>query len=243
MQDNLKLLCDAWNEAGSAVFLTGAGVSTESGLYDFTGVGATYEGASVNELLSREFMLENPEVFNEYCRKRLYVPFAQPNSFHKALAMWEETGLVTAVITQNIDSLHQKAGSKTVIELHGNMLRVYCDSCKRHATANQLFGRVNRVNKCPHCGGTIRPTILLYGEKLENQVYQAALDLVDSVPLLIVAGTRLKVTAPIDIVERFKRHTGICAYIGLTPPAGCDFDIVIEGKLGDITAELKKQMF
>lgn len=242
MTDKIKAFCDAWNEAGTAVFITGAGASTESGLTDFTGDGATFGGAPVRQLLSREFMLENPDLFNEYCRTRLYSPFAQPNSFHKALAMWEETGLVAAVITQNIDSLHQRAGSKNVIELHGNMETVYCDACKRSASTHLIYGQVQRINKCPHCSGTIRPAIVLYGEQLNKQVHAAALEYVDKVPLLIVAGTRMKVTAPIDLIERFRLHPGICVYMGATPPEAGDFDIVLQGRLGELTAEIKKYM-
>lgn len=243
MKEKVKALCDAWNEAGTAVFLTGAGASTESGLLDFTGVGSLYGGAPVTTLLSRDFMLENPALFNEYCRERLYSPYSRPNIFHKSLAMWENTGLVSSVITQNVDSLHQKAGSQNVLELHGNMRRVYCDTCNKGAPASQLYGRKERINKCPHCGGTIRPSIILYGEKLNQKVFDSALHYVDNVPMLIVAGTRLRVTAPIDIVERFKRHPGFCAYIGLTPPEGSDFDLIIQGKLGDITKEMSKYMF
>lgn len=244
MQEAVKKLCKAWNEGGTAVFLTGAGASTESGLNDFTGAGGVYEKASVKRILTRDFMLENPVIFNEYCRNRLYAPFAKPNKFHKALADWEETGLITAIITQNIDSLHQRSGSKKVLELHGNMQRVYCDTCKREAKSKQLYERANRKNKCPHCGGVIRPAILLYGEHIDKDVYSEALRLVENVPMLIVAGTRLKVTAPIDIIDHFKKKTGgIVAYIGNTPPDNCEFDIMVEGKLGEIVDEMKKYMF
>lgn len=244
MLESVKALCKAWNEAGSAVVITGAGASTESGVPDFTGEGGIYGGASVKKILSRDFMLANPQLFNQYCRERLFSPFTRPNSFHKALAEWEETGLVTAVITQNIDSLHQLAGSKNVVELHGNMQRVYCDTCKRGASAHLLYGQVNRMNKCPHCGGVIRPSILLYGEQVSPAAYASAKRCVESVPLLIVAGTRMRVTAPQDLLERFKQYSGgVCAYIGAEPPDITSFDIVVTGKLGEITAEMKKYMY
>ena len=241
--DGIKELCESWHESGSAVVLTGAGASTESGLLDFTGEGSEYGGASARELLTREFMLRDPGVFQEYCRNRLYSGFARPNIFHTSLAQWEKSGLVSAIITQNIDRLHQQAGSVNVIELHGNMLRVYCDECKRDASAETYFMRDARIRYCPHCRGIIRPDIILYGEKLDSSVLDSALKLIDNVPMLIVAGTRMKVTAPLDIVERFQRHPGVCVYIGDTPPAMCNFDILIEGRIGDITTELRKVMY
>lgn len=243
MESGIKQLCNAWYEAGSAVFLTGAGVSTESGLLDFTGAGSVFRGASSKELLSREFMLRDPVVFHEYCRKRLYNPAVRPNLMHKALAQWEVSGLVAGIITQNIDSLHQRAGSENVIELHGNMLTMYCDSCKQWAATEEFYKKEPCRVICPHCGGVIRPSIVLYGEKLAEETLAKALDAIDNIPLLIVAGTRIKVTAPLDIVERFKRHPGVSVYIGDTPPETCDFDILLKGRIGAIVEKLRVNIF
>ncbi|GHU92615.1 NAD-dependent protein deacetylase [Clostridia bacterium] len=231
-------VCAAWREAGSAVFLTGAGVSTESGLRDFTGANGRYAEHSTQEILSHDFMLANPSLFQQFCRERLYAPNARPNVFHKAAAAWERSGLSSGIITQNIDRLHHAAGSVNIIELHGNMQSVYCDACGAEFPLLAFMSKPIRGEHRCNCGGMCRPAIVLYGEKLSGNVLGEALSIIDRAPLLIVAGTRVRVTAPLDIMSRFKERPGVSVYIGDTPPDTCDFDITIKGQIGEITEQL-----
>jgi NAD-dependent deacetylase len=244
MENTVKQLVDAWNDNGSALVLTGAGVSTESGLMDFTGEGALFGGVSTHKILSRDFFESERAIFWKYCRERLYSSTVLPNLAHQTLAEWEETGLVSGIITQNIDGLHQIAGSVNVVELHGNMLTVVCDGCGKQALVEAFYTSTLTKGICIQCKSAIRPKIILYGEKLDAVVMAAAEKMIDNATMLVVIGTRVKTTAPFDLINRFKaRVNSTLAYIGKPPPDMAGFDIVLEGKIGDIITELRNFLF
>ena len=165
-------------ESKKAVFFGGAGVSTESGIPDFRSENGIYRtvskyGVRPEEILSHTYFVYYPERFYEYYRENLIYPDAEPNAAHKGLAYWEKTGHLRAVVTQNIDGLHQKAGSQNVYELHGSTLRNYCLKCKRKYGL-EIITETQGVPVCPHCGGQIRPDVVLYEEGLDEKSSPAA---------------------------------------------------------------------
>ena len=187
-------------------FLGGAGLSTESGIPDFRSesgaFAATKEyGYPPETLLSHEFFLHKPEVFFDYYKKYLLYPAAQPNDAHRALAKLEAEGKLTAVITQNIDGLHQRAGSKNVLELHGSVYRNHCMRCHKAYTLEEVLAAPG-VPKCA-CGGTIKPDVVLYGEGLDESVLRAAVTHIARADMLIVGGTSLVVYPAAGLIDYF----------------------------------------
>ena len=206
LQDRARELSDLIRGANRIVFLGGAGVSTESGIPDFRGSGGLYtEQASIppEVILSHTFFLNHTEEFYRFYREKMLFPDAQPNAAHKALAELEKRGKLTAVLTQNIDGLHQAAGSKRVIELHGSVLRNRCVSCGRSYPLSSITGS-SGVPLCTACHGIVKPDVVLYEEPLNEQ------DLIDagralySADLLIVGGTSLTVNPAAGLVNCFR---------------------------------------
>jgi len=198
----------------NVVFFGGAGVSTESGIPDFRSEAGLYAAKSVygyppEDLLSIEMLHNQPELFWKYLKENLIHVDVKPNAAHIALAELEKRGIVTAVITQNIDNLHQAAGSKNVLELHGSLERNYCLKC--HAKYPLSF--VMDTANCPDgivpqcavagCGGMVRPDVVLYGEPLENSVMRASALAISRADVLIVAGTSLAVYPAAGLVQYF----------------------------------------
>ncbi len=182
-------------EAERIVFFGGAGVSTASGIPDFRSAHGLYnapQGRSYEETLSHGFLYAHPEAFWHFYRNVMLYPQAKPNPAHLALADLEARGKLRGVVTQNIDGLHQAAGSKNVLELHGSVHRNHCIRCERSFTLAQVLPMAT-VPRCPDCGGLIRPDVVLYGEPLEDGMHEAAVDLVRQADLLIVGGTSLVV--------------------------------------------------
>ena len=196
MDAQLQQLSDMLARAGRVAFLGGAGLSTESGIPDFRSSDGVYAalrayGRPPEELLSHEFFLAHPDVFFDYYRKYLLHPEAEPNAAHAALARLERRGRLTAVITQNIDGLHQKAGSRRVLELHGSVHRNYCMSCHRSYPVEYIRDSAG-VPRCA-CGGIVKPDVVLYEEALEGTVMRRALDYIRKADMLIIGGTSLVV--------------------------------------------------
>jgi len=188
------------------VFFGGAGVSTESGIPDFRSENGVFKamqafGHAPEVLLSIGFFERKPEVFYEYYRSLLMCPGAQPNPAHKALARLEQAGKLRAVVTQNIDGLHQMAGSQNVLEVHGSMHRNHCVRCKAAYTQGDVLAQ-NGVPRCS-CGGIIRPDIVMYGEMLEEAVISAAARHIQEADMLIVGGTSLVVYPAAGLVRHF----------------------------------------
>lgn len=204
MMEGIQRLRAMIMESSRIAFLGGAGVSTESGIPDFRsekGIFAATEqyGYPPEVLLSHEFFMERTETFYEYYRNMLLYPDAQPNPAHFALAALERQGKLTAVITQNIDGLHQGAGSKNVLELHGSVYRNFCMKCNRAYPLADMLAQQG-VPKCA-CGGVIKPDVVLYGEELNPQVLEQAISHIRGAQLLIVGGTSLVVYPAAGLVH------------------------------------------
>ena len=189
----------------NVVVITGAGISTLSGIPDFRGKNGLYtKGNNVEYMLSRECFVETPDEFYQYYINNMIMKNVEPNVVHNTLAELENRGYVSAVITQNIDNLHQKAGSKNVIDIHGNGDKYYCTSCNQSYTMDDYeSGFV-----CNICGGTIRPDVVLYGEMLDGEKVQQALEAVYNADAMVVLGTSLTVSTAGSLVQEFIRVKG-----------------------------------
>ena len=216
-----KKLRDLIDSSENIVFFGGAGVSTESGIPDFRSETGLYNaqtkyGRSPEELISYSFFTKNPEVFFEYHKENLIFPGAKPNKAHYALAKLEEIGKLKAVVTQNIDGLHQLAGSRTVHEMHGSVLRNYCLKCHETYDLDYILNDANCVDKngkqssipyCAKCGGMVRPDVVLYEESLDIKVMDRAEMAIREADMLIVGGTSLVVYPAAGFLNYFKgRH-------------------------------------
>ena len=192
--------------ARRVVFFGGAGVSTNSGIPDFRGTGGLYTRESSTDdpgtILRTSYLLHNPEDFYRYYRANMLYPDAAPNPAHFALAELERMGKLTAVITQNIDGLHQAAGSRTVFELHGSVHRNYCVRCgKRHDLPYIL--QTEGVPRCSACGALVRPDVVMFGENLDHRAFCGAEEAVYEADVMIVGGTSLTVYPAASLVEAF----------------------------------------
>lgn len=203
MNPKLKEIIDA---SKRIVFLGGAGVSTESGIPDFRSADGIYKaenefGAPPEVILSHSFFMRNTERFYEYYKKNLLYPNAKPNAAHLALARLEEEGKLSAVITQNIDNLHQVAGSKTVFELHGSVYRNYCTKCHAFYPIETIIN-AKGVPRCT-CGGIIKPDVVLYEEGLNSNTLAGAIHHLRQADTLIIGGTSLMVYPAAGLVDYF----------------------------------------
>lgn len=223
----------------STVFFGGAGVSTESGIPDFRSESGLYSAKQVygyapEDLLSHTFFRSKPELFYRYYRENLVTADVKPNAAHIALAQLEERGMLQAVITQNIDGLHQAAGSKNVLELHGSNLRQYCMSCGEKYTLEYIL-KQDTVPKCEKCGGVVRPDVVLYEEPLDSSVMQASVAAIASAELLIVGGTSLSVYPAAGLLHYFRG--GALVLINKSPtPADSSAELVIHDSIGKTLA-------
>lgn len=193
------------------VFFGGAGVSTESGIPDFRSKDGLYNNRDVQfERYTPEYLLSidcldyEPKVFFEFYRQKLNVEGIEPNAAHKKLAEMEKAGKLDGVITQNIDGLHQKAGSVNVQEVHGSTLRNYCKRCHKKYPADAIFKAEGDIPKCHICGGVIRPDVTLYGESLPTEAWRNAIRLVHEADCLIVGGTSLVVNPAASLAMDFR---------------------------------------
>ena len=198
-------------ESEHIVFFGGAGVSTESGIPDFRSKDGLYNQHDVQfdrytpeYLLSINCLEDEPEVFYEFYRQKLNVDGIEPNKAHIKLAQMEKAGKLDGVITQNIDGLHQKAGSKNVQEIHGSTLRNYCKRCHRKYPADAIFVSEERIPKCKICGGMIRPDVTLYGESLPTEAWRESVRLIDKADCLIIGGTSLVVNPAASLAMGFR---------------------------------------
>lgn len=225
-------------ESERIVFFGGAGVSTESGIPDFRSVDGLYNQKYAyppETIISHSFYKQNPEEFYRFYKDRMIYQDAEPNSAHKALAKLEEKGKLSAVITQNIDGLHQMAGSKRVLELHGSIHRNYCERCKKFYSLDYV-AQSNGVPKC-ECGGTIKPDVVLYEEGLDaDTMNQAAYELKNA-DMLIVGGTSLVVYPAAGMIDYYRGKRMVL--INLARTSRDDMaDLVIHGKIGEVFEEL-----
>lgn len=187
-------------------FLGGAGISTESGIPDFRSSDGIYKakktyGVPPEILLSHDFFENYPELFYDYYKKNLIYPNAEPNRAHLALAKLEQEGKLSAVITQNIDNLHQRAGSKNVLELHGSVYRNYCTRCRKFHPVETILAS-DEIPYC-ECGGIIKPDVVLYGEGLDERVLTESVRVIRNADTLIVGGTSLAVYPAAGLIDYF----------------------------------------
>lgn len=233
----LKAMID---EAENIVFFGGAGVSTESGLKDFRGKGGFYteEHTGINpaEILSRNYFLTHPEAFYDYYRNNMLFTGVKPNAAHYALARLETMGKLSAVITQNIDGLHQLAGSETVYELHGTVHGNHCMGCDRFFPLS-IIEESEGAPYCDVCGELIRPDIVLYGEPLDAYTWYAAQEAVINADMLIVAGTSLVVEPAASLISSFRGDKLVI--INKTPtPKDERAALVIRDPVGQVLGEI-----
>ena len=233
MDAKLKALID---QSEKIVFFGGAGVSTESGIPDFRGVDGLYRQKydyPPETILSHEFFFSHTEEFYRFYRDKMLCLDAQPNPAHLALARLEREGKLTAVVTQNIDGLHQRAGSRQVFELHGSVLRNHCTRCGR-AFGVEAITDCTGVPRCP-CGGVIKPDVVLYGENLDDAVVSGAVAAIATCDLLIIGGTSLSVWPAAGLIDYCR---GKIALINRTPtPADQRADLLLHGAIGEILGD------
>lgn len=238
-EEEIKRLKGIIDDSKSIVFFGGAGVSTESGIPDFRSEDGLYRqkySYPPEEIISHTFFVRNPEVFFEFYKDKMMALDAKPNPAHKALARLEQEGKLTAVITQNIDGLHQAAGSKNVLELHGSIHRNYCQKCGKFYDAAYVKASKG-IPRC-ECGGVIKPDVVLYEESLDAQVLEGALEDIRQADLLIIGGTSLVVYPAAGLVNYYRGDRLVL--INKSPtPYDRKADLVLTGSIGEILGQIQ----
>ena len=237
MTDAVKKLKDWSAESSRIVFFGGAGVSTESGIPDFRSTDGLYcqqYAYPPETILSHTFYVRNPEEFYRFYRNKMLYQDAEPNAAHKKLAELEAQGKLLAVITQNIDGLHQKAGSKNVLELHGSVLRNHCQKCGAFHGVEAVAGSTG-VPRC-QCGGVIKPDVVLYEEGLDQDVLSRSVGAIRQSDMLIIGGTSLTVYPAAGLVQYYRGNKLVV--INKSSLAGTDADLTISEPIGEVMAQL-----
>ena len=238
MNNEITKLRDIVENSDNIVFFGGAGVSTESGISDFRSVDGLYNQKykyPPEEILSHSFFKANPEEYYRFHHEKLQIGDAKPNAAHLKLAELESRGKLKAVITQNIDGLHQAAGSKNVIELHGSLLRAYCSRCgKIHS--HELTNSGQGVPLCS-CGGVIRPDIVFYEEALDHDVISSAVHYIRNADVLIIGGTSLVVYPAAALIHYYRGNKLVL--INRDRTSQDDYtDLVIRDKIGEVFSRI-----
>jgi len=225
-------------ESDNVVFFGGAGVSTESGIPDFRSVDGLYNQKwkyPPEEILSATFFSRHPDEYYRFHREKLVIDGVRPNRAHLRLAQLEQEGKLRAVITQNIDGLHQAAGSRNVLELHGSILRAYCSRCRKPYSAD-LMNHGEGVPRCD-CGGVIRPDIVLYEEPLDEDVMARAIHFIRAADVLIIGGTSLNVYPAAGLIRYYRGDKLALVNLSETPYDSYA-NLVIHQKIGDVFSQL-----
>lgn len=225
-------------ETDNIVFFGGAGVSTESGIPDFRSVDGLYHQKydyPPETILSHTFYCSHTEEFYRFYRDKMLCLTAKPNKAHLKLAQWEKEGKLKAVVTQNIDGLHQAAGSKKVLELHGSVLRNHCENCHKFYDAEYIL-HTEGVPRC-ECGGRIKPDVVLYEEGLDNQTISEAVSCISAADVLIVGGTSLVVYPAAGLIDYYRGNKLVL--VNKTATKRDDVaDLVVQGSIGEIFAQI-----
>ena len=227
------------NESSRIVFFGGAGVSTESGIPDFRSVDGLYNQKydyPPETILSHTFFMKKPEEFFKFYRDKMLPLDAKPNKAHLKLAEWEKEGRLLAVVTQNIDGLHQAAGSKKVYELHGSVHRNYCMKCGKFFPAEYIRDSKDSIPVCS-CGGRLKPDVVLYEEGLDNDVISGAVSAISKADLMIIADTSLTVYPAAGLVRYFRGKHLVLINRDSTP-MDSQCDLVIHDKVGEVLSSL-----
>ena len=228
------------DESSSIVFFGGAGVSTESGIPDFRSVDGLYHqhyDQPPETILSHTYFMAHPEGFFQFYREKMLCLDAQPNAAHRKLAELERAGRLKAVVTQNIDGLHQKAGSRTVYELHGSVLRNYCMKCRQFYGADFMV-EARGVPRCPVCGGIVKPDVVLYEEQLDQETLEDSVLAISRADMLIVGGTSLVVYPAAGLINYYRGDKLVLINRDATP-YDHRADLVIHDAIGKVLGGIK----
>ena len=238
MEDKILKLKSWIEESDNVVFFGGAGVSTESGIPDFRSVDGLYNQKwkyPPETILSRTFFERYPEEYYRFHREKLVIDGVKPNRAHLRLAELEREGKLKAVITQNIDGLHQAAGSREVLELHGSILRAYCARCRR-VYPESIINHGEGVPRCG-CGGVIRPDIVLYEEQLDQDILYKSVDYIRMADVLIIGGTSLNVYPAAGLINYYRGNKLVLVNLSKTPYDN-EADLVINEKIGEVFSRI-----
>ena len=238
MTDAVKKLKDLVDHSDNIVFFGGAGVSTESGIPDFRSTDGLYHQEwrfPPETILSHTFYESNPEEFFRFYRTKMLAPWAKPNKAHRKLAEWERSGKLKAVITQNIDGLHQAAGSKNVLELHGSVHRNYCEKCGKFYDMDFVL-HSEGVPRCT-CGGRVKPDVVLYEESLNGDTIQAAVEAIAAADVLIIGGTSLNVWPAAGFINYYRGRKLVLINKSAVS-RDLSADLVITDPIGETLAQL-----
>ena len=239
MQQELETLKNWIDNSDNIVFFGGAGVSTESGIPDFRSVDGLYNQQydyPPETILSHTFFRRNTEEFYRFYRAKMLALDAKPNAAHKKLAQWEQEGKLKAVVTQNIDGLHQAAGSKMVYELHGSVHRNYCQKCGAFYDVRYMLESTG-IPKCEKCGGIIKPDVVLYEEGLDDATIRGAIHAISHADVLIIGGTSLTVYPAAGLIDYYNGNKLVLINKSVTP-MDSRADLLVQGPIGEIFSQL-----
>jgi NAD-dependent deacetylase len=226
------------DHARNIVFFTGAGVSTDSGIPDFRSTDGLYNMSydySAETIISHSFFLKNPKEFYRFYRDKMVYEQAKPSITHLFIAQCEAKGISLGVITQNIDGLHQAAGSRNVLELHGSILRAYCARCRK-IYPESIINHGQGIPRCG-CGGVIRPDIVLYEEQLDQDVLYKSVDYIRNADVLIIGGTSLNVYPAAGLINYYRGNKLVLVNLSQTP-YDSEADLVINEKIGEVFSQI-----
>ena len=239
MDNSIEKLKKLVADSDNIVFFGGAGVSTESGIPDFRSVDGLYNQKwryPPETILSHSFFEHDPAEYYRFHREKLVIDGVKPNRAHIKLAELEKEGKLKAVITQNIDGLHQQAGSRNVLELHGSILRAYCSRCRKPYPADRMNHGEESIPRCT-CGGVIRPDIVLYEECLDQDIMSKAIHYIRNADVLIIGGTSLNVYPAAGLINYYKGSKLVLINLSETPYDRYA-DLVIHEKIGEVFSQI-----
>ena len=237
--NEIEQLKEMVENSDNIVFFGGAGVSTESGIPDFRSVDGLYNQKydyPPETILSHTFYMRKTEEFYRFYRYKMLCPTAKPNAAHLKLAEWEKQGKLKAVITQNIDGLHQAAGSKEVLELHGSVHRNYCRKCGKLFDAEYILN-TKGIPTCDACGGQIKPDVVLYEEGLDQKTLDDAVRYIREADVLIIGGTSLAVYPAAGLIDYYRGNKLVLVNKSATPMDG-RADLLVQGSIGEIFSQI-----
>ena len=242
--DKIAQLQEMIDQSQRIVFFGGAGVSTESNIPDFRSSDGVYsiqvgQHLTAEQLVSHTMFERYPEDFFDFYKKYLLYPDAKPNAAHRYLAWLEETGKLKAVVTQNIDSLHEMAGSKKVLKLHGSADRNYCTGCQRFYDLEAFLALEGPVPRCLDCGKVVKPDVTLYEEALDMEIFSQAAKAIREADLLIIGGTSLVVYPAASLIQ-YLQGEKLVVINRTSIPQDKQADLVIEGKIGQVFSKLRQ---
>ena len=239
MTEQIQRLKEIIDNSNNIVFFGGAGVSTESGIPDFRSVDGLYNQKydyPPETILSHTFFRRKTEEFYRFYKDKMICEGVKPNAAHLKLAQWEQEGKLKAVITQNIDGLHQAAGSKRVLELHGSVLRNYCEKCRKFFDEKYIM-QSEAVPVCDACGGLVKPDVVLYEEGLDQKTLSDSIEYIRNADVLIIGGTSLVVYPAAGLIDYYRGNKLILVNKTATSKDGMA-DLVVQGSIGEIFSQL-----